>query len=207
MRSTLVLVAWISMACRFESTPQVVPGAAPIPIGVTERRSVDEPDVVPAPPAVTVVGQEPAPTAPDWYDDAFGSFSGDGVKLDVVRCTADELDLTVSALVTRVRPRPPESGIAVQLMFTRSGSDVESRARTRWWSDVRVKGTPWKGEDDVATPDIVLTPNEQELVVRFDLNTRWRTFPKLVGGRVSLPRGRIAPFLEAWNAARAARER
>jgi hypothetical protein len=51
------------------------------------------------------------------------------------------------------------------------------------------------------------SPTKDDLDVRFVVLARWSGTERILGGAVTLHRERVAPFLDAWNAARAAQER
>lgn len=189
MRLVVLPIALLLGACRSESTP------------------IDQPVAEPAPAAVAPTVPEFAPIPVNQYDDYFGSFSGDAVGVEIERCTADLLAFEVAARHTKSYRRPRESGIAVRLALVRSGREVTTTVRTRWWSDEHLEGQPWEGEDDVATPSAVLSPTRDDLEVRFEVLGRWSGGERMVRGAVSIPREQVAPFLDAWNAARAAQER
>ncbi|MCC7171625.1 MAG: hypothetical protein IT459_14345 [Planctomycetes bacterium] len=210
MRSVILPIAVLLGACRTERPP-----VDQLPAPMTPTSDVQPTAVGIA--SANVVERQEFLHDDVWYDDVFGHYVDDGVKLEVVSCSAEELVLDVSALAKRPRPRPPESGVAVRLTLTRDRSEVRASGRSRWWSDVRrtnvnsndgsVSQRPWKGETDATTLLVVLAPGQKDLTGRFTVNTVWSGSTAVVSGGFWLSHEHVAQFLDAWNAARAAQER
>jgi hypothetical protein len=184
--------------------------SAPTKLSAVTEPVAQSPQVVVSPGSRVVVELQEQLDGATWYDDVFVETVDADVKLDVKERTTDRLVVEVSGLWNK--KHPPASGVAVRLELDRSHGHVLVHPVSRWWHD-RIsigqdgKASPHEGESVVADGRIALAPMADGLGVRFELQVPWSGGNHQVSGSFTLPSKQASPFLDAWNAARAAEKR